>query len=291
MHNSARLLKTLKRSPSFCKLLKLISNDTWNRIGYTRGRKGLKIYETTITQNILFYIYTYREYFKDYRIHMQEAIDESTNGNDIEIAIQTANGYVRLPTQAKLLYASNKYEAINHEDQIGKLINYSIDIGGFPLYLLYNYSDELKIIDPQIICNENVTVEQFGCSIIDAFYLLETFTSISSPISTTTNRVPSGITWNIIPKFNDLHPSIALPFFVLGCCEFEESEINVLISKLVKGSRFISIRFYSYDELIRQNGWVDFDISKTINSDYSTSLKDNSIKYSPRYRIIIGSQS
>jgi hypothetical protein len=122
--------------------LKRISWSVWDRIGFARTRRGLKIFETTITQNLLFNIMYAHQYLK-LPIYLFEAHSEATNGNDIEFFIQCGNNYVLFPVQAKIIYPNNKYKMIDHlvggKQQIDLLTDYAKQKQGYPIYWLYNY--------------------------------------------------------------------------------------------------------------------------------------------------------
>ena len=150
-----------------CDELKRLSIETWNRIGFARTRPGLKIYETTLTQNLLFSLRQFQEDCNIYSLQMYEATDERINGNDLELIVQTPSGYVRIPTQAKLLYTNLKYVAINHNGttryQVDDLISYASIIRGIPMYLFYNY-----------VPHHN-NLREHGCTMMKADYILNNF--------------------------------------------------------------------------------------------------------------------
>ena len=84
------------------------------RNGLRPNRHVLKMYETTVTQNWLYYFNVFAASHPT-KIMMSEAIDEKTNGNDIELAIQTTTGVVLVPLQAKIIkhsYRINKKVSI-----------------------------------------------------------------------------------------------------------------------------------------------------------------------------------
>ena len=82
------------------------------------------------------------------------------------------------PCQAKKLYVGSvknnlkaKYQKLNYEkngSQKKKLIKYAEEIGGFPLYLLYNYSEYNFKKD-----KDYPHKELYGCSLISAHHLAE----------------------------------------------------------------------------------------------------------------------
>ena len=107
-------------------ILKIISAHVWNRIEYARTRKGFRIYETTITQELLHYTILAAKESK-FNIKLFEAESEKTNGNDIECFIETESGFVLLPMQAKIIYKNSRYDQMSHKvgnkEQIDLLID------------------------------------------------------------------------------------------------------------------------------------------------------------------------
>lgn len=99
---------------------------------------------------------------------------ESANGNDIEIIVQIQKDKnIIFPCQAKRLYVENSnatYKELNYKggEQKQKLIEYAKSINGFPLYLLYNYSE--YNFDTKYPFSEK---ELYGCTLISAQYLDE----------------------------------------------------------------------------------------------------------------------
>jgi hypothetical protein len=50
-------------NPNLCDLFKLLSIETWKRIEYSYSRARVKVFETTITQNLIFSINAYKDQF------------------------------------------------------------------------------------------------------------------------------------------------------------------------------------------------------------------------------------
>lgn len=282
MQEYYRLLIQFNQFPTLCNFLQLVSYDTWKRIEFARTRNGLKIYETTITQNILYEFRVYCELFPSIPIRMFEAINEPLNGNDIELVLQTSQGFIIAPLQAKLIYSSDHYNAMEHGNQINDLIAYANSIGGIPLYLLYNYHSDNNFIYNSSLCNVIFTKEQFGCSLVSAQYLRNNFAF---------NRTDrNGNSKWTIPSFSDLHPNIGVPWFVLGCCRspFTDTAATVrLITNPPKGGIDFqqNIQIYQYEEIINSNQWKPLDIKGLdFSKDY---IETNETKFSPKYRIVM----
>ena len=243
---------------------------------FARTRRGLKIYETTLTQNILFALRRFQEICTDYSLSLDEAIDESSNGNDIELIVQTSSGYVKLPTQAKLLYSNLKYTAISHPGstryQVDDLINYASSIGGIPMYLLYNF----------LPCHH--ALRDHGCTMLMAEYIRNHF----SPS-------PAFTRWRI-PSFNDLHLP-ALPWHRIICGLLNGEDIISYVYEKGQGSNIKVIRLYTREELENDKRWhnlsgmsalEDLELLEYNESDDREVLGKEAIQeFNPKFRIII----
>ena len=74
-------------NPNLCDLFKLLAIETWKRIEYAYIKERIKVYETTLTQNLIFSINAYSDQY-GLNIDIFEATDEKTNGNDLELIIK-----------------------------------------------------------------------------------------------------------------------------------------------------------------------------------------------------------
>lgn len=285
-----------KLSANLCQLLKWQSLDTWDRIEFVRGRKWLKIYEPTITQNILYSFAKAKKINPKIPLLLFEAVNERTNGNDIELLIKTQNGkYIQVPVQAKILYPSLMYNQIGHsytrktphKYQIDALLEYAKAIKGIPLYLLYNgMSDEEKKIYGfgwMYKGGKRYNIKQFGCSLVSAHYIRSQY------FSSATSK------WESLPSFNDLHPSIAWPWWILGCNSLEKVSTNSIVDLLLytgitKTTLDYTVLEKRYEDLRLSDDWLEFGAAPTYFA--SERSERNEIGYegfSPRYRIVIGS--
>jgi len=254
------------KKTTLCDEFQRLSVETWDRIGFARSRSGLKIYETTITQNLLFQLKKFSELYKTTQVQMFEAVNEKTNGNDIEIFLQIDSDYICLPTQAKIIYSNGKYPRMEHGKQINDLMNYAKSVGGFPLYLLYNYD------------KENISLNNYGCSIVSAQYLFDNFAY---------KLVKKK--W-IIPSFSDLNPSVAEPWDVLVCNFF--SNILTTMSRSLIASDISAIKNYAIEEVVDNSNWKRLTLVKSDREerdDLSETNYDN--EFSPKFRIVISSQN
>lgn len=260
---------------NLCNLLKSISYDTWRRIEFVRNRKGLKILETTITQNILYSINMFSHLsLTPIPITIYEAENEAANGNDIELVIRTVHGIILAPLQAKLLKKDNRYNEMKHngQKQIDDLINYAQRIKGIPLYLLYNYYPRSKFIKENPGVN-SADLERLGCSLVNAHYLKTNFA---------TKRKGN---WQI-PAFKDLHPSIAKPLDTLGCFPASVLPIYELLE------RRYPIHYHQEATILKDPEWHilklfrDQDLNPQKNTD-----RDLNQSFSPKFRIVLDARS
>jgi hypothetical protein len=173
------LTKQLLQEQNFYCWLQLYSVQIWNKIGFVRNRKGLKISETTITQNLIFDFWQLAAASK-LPVEIYESRNEKANGNDLEIFVETSKGFISFPCQAKIIQKNNHYNSIHHRNknnsvyQIDMLIEYADRNRGIPIYLLYNYCNNFKHCQKV----EELTgyeIENYGCSIVNANFIKENF--------------------------------------------------------------------------------------------------------------------
>lgn len=284
-----------QKSPTVCNFLQVLSADTWERIKFARTRKGLRIFETTITQNLLFELRRTKEIVNAvmgrylWNIRIYESTNEKAKGNDIELFIPFNNGYLFFPIQAKIIYhqgfkrkhkmSNGDYPSMNHfvkttgKQQINSLLAYAASRKGYPLYLLYNYVN--SSLAKASRCNIGFEEEQYGCSITSAKFIY--------------NQCYNGGLWNV-PTFNDLHPKHAHPWFILACCFSKATNINDIASSYFPfDSDFPKndLRVYTSDEVDRSNGWKDFDLSEVPNEAFKERDEQNQIAFIPKFRIVL----
>jgi hypothetical protein len=245
----------LAKSPNLCDLFKLISIETWSRMEYAYLKPRIKVFETTLTQNLIFTLNAYSEQYK-LDIDIFEALDEKTNGNDFELIIRYPTEGVEFyaPIQAKKVYRNGKYNSVEHGDQIETLLKYAKKNKAKPLYLLFNYSSTKKL-----------NTEDFGCTLVSAEYLYNNYYNKRTVFD---RHRKSRQKW-IIPTFDNLNPSPAFPWHDIVC---ETSAYN-LLSKLINTGvvpkvEYTSslptnnivneeIGFYPIDTFSEQDNWTN----------------------------------
>ncbi|GGH72717.1 hypothetical protein HNQ91_003499 [Filimonas zeae] len=261
------------------------SIETWRRIAFTRSNSRGKIFEVTLTQNLVFQLY-YQFRSRRLPFELWEARDEKSNGNDLEFAIETPRGYILAPCQAKIVKENLRYE-LNHTSagnmQIESLIAYAKMHKAFPIYLLYNYSDDWKYNNNKWPNNYDELTSN-GCSICSAQYLYEKYYHFDT--KTGTHR------WKT-PTFQDLHPENALPLYLFVAILLQETILPF------EQWRYYQLEndphFYSYEELNILERWDNLTPLPRISGieikpeiDYVEVAFDDPVRpFNPRYRIII----
>lgn len=284
MNDYFELIIRFNHSPTLCNFLQLLAHDVWKRIEFARTRKGLKIFETTITQNILYELRVYCELYPSIPIQMFESFDESRNGNDIEFLFQTSEGFINFPVQSKIIYKNDEYVSMDHRNQLNDLIAYANSIGGIPLYLLYNYFSDTNFTHNENLCGINYSKEQFGCSLISAHYLRDNYAMKRI-------RKNGNPKWRI-PGFTDLHPSVAVPWFLIGCCRNNstnvEQTINLITNNLTSVNKEIKqrIKIYNYEELINDYLWQPLKLKGNYLNEHNDTASQYNGKFLPKYRLI-----
>lgn len=202
---------TFVANPGLCNLFKLLAIETWKRIEYAYLKPRMKVFETTITQNIVFSINAFNDIY-GLNIDIYEALNERANGNDLELIIRYPAEGVEYyaPIQAKKLYkGSKKYDSMDHGDQIESLMNYASGKNAKPFYLLYNY-----VMPPVVNPTQfDTDIELYGCTMIEAKHLYDHY------YSKDTRHKRDGTTelkWKL-PTFYDLNPTPAFPWHELVC--------------------------------------------------------------------------
>ncbi|MCB4762703.1 MAG: hypothetical protein LGB78_02140 [Sulfurovum sp.] len=255
---------------NICKELERLSFDTWDRIGFARSRAGFRIFETTITQNILFELKKFSESSGNNSIELFEARDEKRNGNDIDLFVQYGDGdrYIFFPLQAKILYSNTKYSKMEHGNQILDLIDYATKADGIPMYLLYNHTSDISL-------------KKYGCSVVSAIHLRDHYAD---------KRTYKGTKKWKIPTFDDLHPSYAEPWQEFFCIF-----LNIVSSKSIPPDNGLfsrleaieTIQTYQKDTLLDDTEWM----TMKGNSKNSQTIKDEHIQgFAPAYRIILSKE-
>src|SRR6202012_5919295 len=75
------------REPNICDLFHAAAVDTWERIKFSRTTPGLKIHETTITQNLIYEMRLLKSLYPYWGLTLFESTNEKANGDDLELCV------------------------------------------------------------------------------------------------------------------------------------------------------------------------------------------------------------
>ncbi|WP_158963458.1 DUF6615 family protein [Myroides fluvii] len=195
--------KDAEKNDSSASLIKYVSVDVYNRIGFVHNKKDSnfsRMGEVTLTENLIYELHKFEDETKLKFFKIFESEDEKTNGADLILDFPIGDQYISIPIQAKKLtvYKNNKedgsYKCFVHNNKNGLqselLKEYSKNLGSnLPLYLLYNYTSNSPNLK-----KSNDAEELFGCSVMN----INTFTNNQKTV-----------------KFSDLHTETAIPFYKL----------------------------------------------------------------------------
>ena len=265
---------------------KNFSYEAWSRIKLSQKTKRVKTTETTLTENLVHGFFMLSNQF-NLPIQLYEAQNERIFGNDLELAIETKNGYILLPTQAKIIKKKGRYDFISHMVrgifQIELLENYAKKIQGIPLYLFYNYLDGFEFIQERMELEKVIDfdISYYGCSLVKAESI---------------QKFREGTEWRI-PTFWDIHPQEGIPMFQilnlignnLNACPLFQQGINL---------ENYQLKYYTEEEVTNGIDWKNIAPrqqmgyipgSKKQKKKNESYLKLFSPNYQPRFRIVISS--
>jgi len=275
----------------FSNWLASFSFSVWNRLkllSETNNTLG-KCSEPTLTENLVYGILELmREDKIPIPVRLYHSPKENTYGSDIEIVVQLAkNKNIIFPCQAKKLnveaWKDNlkaRYNAFNHNDgqQKIKLIDYAKKIEGFPIYMLYNYSEyEFK---------HNYSDNQlYGCSLISAIHLKDT---------------PLG---EKKPRFQDLHPTAKPLRTIMDLKKISDlksfygstnthhaltkTDKQIFGDKKWKDNELGSPEYHRFHSVYNAKELLEGNIANYENAEPRSSDLDNDLPFSPKFRIVL----
>lgn len=210
--------------------------------------------------------------------------NESSNGSDLEIILQIKKDQnIIFPCQAKRLYVEKtnnnlnaKYEKLNYKNESGNqkqlLIEYAKRVNGFPLYLLYNYSE--YDFDTSYIYPEK---ELYGCTLISAHYLHE-----NPPKSPTVQNLhPPAIPLTSIVKFSNILCLDSL----WGKAELGHDAKILSDKKILEDGKWYELGPPSYPPTRFVSS---IDLEKILSENSSKTIVNQS--FNPKFRIIFTSE-
>jgi len=231
--------RKFQTTPSIINWAEFTAVSIWQKIGFCRSVADFNMHENTVTQELI-YSFWQLAISGTFPVQIYHAKNERANGNDIEIAIETSEGYLLFPCQAKIVNKKGRYPGIRHkvagQFQIDRLLEYSRKVAGVPIYFFYNFGS-----DPE----QNAALERFrsfdvqrlGCSLFPAEFIKYSF------YRSVTNR------WSI-PDFYKAHRLLGIPFSNL---------FKLINSDTIPGLNFKAFSgeatFYSRDELSDNSYW------------------------------------
>jgi hypothetical protein len=273
-----KYLMKLQTDPSIVNWAEIFAIRTWQKIGFCRSIAGFNMHENTVTQELIYLFWELADSRK-LPVQMYQAKNEKANGNDIEIAIQTSNGYLLFPCQAKIVNKKGSYPGISHKIagrfQSDRLLEYSRRVAGVPLYLFYNCG-----IDPEknetLECMHSLDIQRLGCSIFPAEFIKKNFYRIAKS------------RWSI-PNFYSAHYLLAIPF----SCLFELVNSDTL-PRLDLKAFSSGARFYSKDDITDKKYWRNLtpppSIGRITTDELSPlltqALDSGRNAFNPAFRII-----
>jgi hypothetical protein len=269
---------------SLCNWLRSYSAHTWLRLAFAyHHHRRLRLHETTITQMLVFDFWCAARGTK-LPIEIYESRDEKSNGNDLEIVLETAKGYLLMPCQAKAIQTGNKYSSIPHEvrgkQQIDLLLNYAKKIKGYPVYMFYNYCSD-NTVNRIIQGISGVDIDEYGCSMISADYLKQHYY-----VSTDKERKHG---WEI-PTFKDLHINEGVPFHNFICSTDSMLE-SILRSQYTHQGE--ALTFYSKEDITEAKAWKNLTPPPSLSGiEIDTSMqnimdRNISSEFNPKFRIVL----
>lgn len=198
------LVSPINKHTSLCELFVRVSESVWNKIA-NYHHLGINVPEIGLTADLIFELTNWGSLTGKAECYIQNAYNESINGNDVELYIKNTSGtYDHYALQAKVLKSDKKYKGLDTgyktstKYQWDKLYDYAKSYGCMPLYLLYN--GNTNIIIPYLHKYCFYDERQFGCSIVEPrvfedFYNRKTKT----------------------PAYTQIHTKYAYPWAVLAC--------------------------------------------------------------------------
>ncbi|SHL96114.1 DUF6615 family protein [Mucilaginibacter sp. OK098] len=241
--------------PDECDIFKAAAKDSWARIRFSRIKPRLKIHETTITQNLVYEMRLLKAVYPHLGFSLFESTMEDTHGDDLELCIEQNDGRViTYALQAKIIYHTstkkwiklgngnykqmNHYVGIRRANQVQLLIDYAKSLGQIPMYLLYNYVLKRTAI------KTGVDNDLYGCTVVTAEYLQANHGLSDGNLKATV-------------KFNDLHPSPAIPWHELICRFTSLRDIDILTEIGLPG---YPLRSRTLAETLDNPEWLPVDV-------------------------------
>jgi hypothetical protein len=260
----------------------------WERIRFARITNQ-KITETTITENLIFDFW-YHAKHNDLAIEVYEAKEESRNGTDFEIFVETKYGYILMACQAKLL-KNGKYPKISYQSgghyQIDRLLEYAEQMQGHPCYLFYNYYNN-HLLKEKLNQNDTYLPIHYGLTCCDANRIKNDYFK-PAQIRLGKRRIK-------IPSFDDLHPNYSFPLSKMIDLITSECLVEVL-NIFITEKADVPIRFYTHEEVRNTHPWAPVIPWQTISGlpakkeEHMQPYPEiNTANFHPKYRLVLSNE-
>lgn len=261
---------------NFCPWCDLAAAEAWHRIRYAHSLPKTSLFETTMTQNLLMAIAMHPAP----GVRVFEALDESRNGNDLEILIEVASSsYACYAVQAKIVYRrTGRYQQIRHQtrngQQIDLLLAYAAREKCVPGYLLYCHSESLG---PQR--GAKVTLTQSGIHFLHAVFVHKHCFANGSwqRHLTPADSMPNGITFRELMCEPALFDAMDGP---------EKARTRVLLKDILPSALEplpYELAFKAESYAADSTNWAP--ITELDHSGQPQSGSDG--EFAPRYRIVV----
>lgn len=299
MRQDLHYLEKYRKSHNLNNLFYFISFYAWERL-QLYSKMSAKIGEEDITNTLISEILTTLCLKRvQLPIRLFHSTKENTNGNDLEIVIPLdEDSNIILPCQAKRLNVehqknniNSKYLSVHHlvnrgksneKEQIRCLIEYAREIGGLPLYLFYNYTEN------HLDLNSSYPLKElYGCTLLNAYTVFEKKYNSHNKMSPFT--------------FQDAHPPAKplLSFMELISIIDSSQFQSLLYTFWGKSQHSHIIRPYTNKYLKRQDYWEELcppfettrrDAPPLLFHQSTQNLTHNAQEehpFNPKYRIVI----
>jgi hypothetical protein len=164
---------------NLCNIFKQLEQETWNRLKQARNI-SCPYGEETITDINLHRLITYRIEHPTEPNQLMTKIWNKTyegrHGGDWEWWFTgPSKKWFGIRIQAKILDHFDNFEHLHYRSgkmkvlQSDRLIQKCNDENIMPLYCLYCFWEEDKLYPVSLKCKNHVNIEEFGCSLIDAY--------------------------------------------------------------------------------------------------------------------------
>jgi hypothetical protein len=254
---------------------------------------GLRVSETSITEELLYQFY---QSYSDFGlpIRLFESVEEHRNGSDLEVLIQTDEGYILFACQAKITYKTGNYRSFHHkvggERQIDLLQKYANRNGGIAQYLFYNFIPDY-MMTPAI--HALPEIKDQGITYLAA----EDILAWMQDFKAAGKKTP-------VPGFTTFHPARAKPFHELICAYLTDKKTHL---REIPPHALKTLTYYDEAEVsdpsawrratsVARIGYIEEDVIHSYAEENTTDLAPSKKQarqkappvFKPKFRVVIG---